>query len=144
MVILAGFLLLLIPFSLLLLRINIFSDKNISPETNIGYNPLFSCFLSFIASIGFLPIFPIFFGGEISVYFLILVFILASAGAIVPVIPDQINKLLSYDIRSKEGQKLLVAITLVLVISLWLFVIIYHLSMGGSPLELTPARFGGG
>lgn len=59
-------------------------------------------------------------------------------------IPDQINKLLSYDIRSKEGQKLLVAITLVLVISLWLFVIIYHLSMGGSPLELTPARFGGG
>ncbi|WP_225369144.1 hypothetical protein [Methanobrevibacter arboriphilus] len=76
--------------------------------------------------------------------FFVIVFILALAGAVVPVIPDQINKLLPYDIRSEKGQKLLVAITLVLVISLWLFVIIYYISMGASPSELSPARFGGG
>ncbi|WP_225369149.1 hypothetical protein [Methanobrevibacter arboriphilus] len=140
----AVFLPILIPACLILLRINIFSEDNILPETEIGYFPIFSYILSFIASIGFFMIFPAFTSNEGSFWFYIIVFVLASIGAIVPVIPDQINKLLPYDIRNTKGQKLLVAITLVLVISLWLFVIIYYISIGASPLELTPARFGGG
>ncbi|OQD59432.1 hypothetical protein MBBAR_3c00880 [Methanobrevibacter arboriphilus JCM 13429 = DSM 1125] len=126
------------------LRVRTFSDDNILPETGIGYNFKFSYFLSLFASVGFFMVFPLFFGAKDHLYFFVIVFILALAGAVVPVIPDQINKLLPYDIRSEKGQKLLVAITLVLVISLWLFVIIYYISMGASPSELSPARFGGG
>lgn len=140
----AMFLPMLLPASLLFLRIHTFSDKNILPETNIGYNAMFSFMLSAIASIGFYMLFPSLLGGDYPLYYDIIIFVLASAGVIVPMIPDYINKLLPFDIRTLNGQRIIVILVVILVISLWAFAIGYLIFVDNVPVrELRPARYGG-
>ncbi|MBF4468042.1 MAG: hypothetical protein ISP01_01420 [Methanobrevibacter arboriphilus] len=135
--------LLFFPACLLLLRIRMFSDDNISSSTGIGYSFHLSYFLSLLGSVGFLMVFAGFLYNETPFWFNIIAFILALSSAIFPMIPDHINRLLSYDIRSEKGYKFLKNITLLLVISFWVFVFVFFISTGVSPSELMPVRFGG-
>ncbi len=104
----------LLPGCMLLLRIHTFSDDNILSETGMGYNPTHCWILSFLAGafclvIGFsglnfsnIPLYiPI-----ITIAFTLLCFM-------IPIFPDYINKLLSYDIRSEKGYLTLRIITAV-------------------------------
>lgn len=133
----------LFPAILLFLRIHTFSDDNILPETETGYAPFGTWFLSMFGSTGLYMIFPAFFGSSEPLYFFVTVLILGLSATLVPIFPDYINKLLPFEIRTEKGVKLLIVITFILWLSLWIFVIGYYISTGASPSELMPARFGG-
>lgn len=98
------FLSFLLPGWMLLLRINTFNNDNISSETGLGYDPIFSWILAFLAlSMGFAIGFSDLYFNYIPKYIPFVLILLAFLSSLIPIFPDKINKYLSFDIRSEKG-----------------------------------------
>lgn len=98
------FLLMLIPTCMILFRINTFNDDSILPETRLGYDPLQSWVLSFLAMMMGLVIgFSELNFSYIPIYVPLITISLALISGLIPMFPDYLNRFLSYDIRSERG-----------------------------------------
>ena len=93
------------PAIMLLCRIRTFGDSNILPGTGLGYDPMESWRLSLLSCMwGFMI-------GFSSLNFIsweyldipLITISLAVISGMIPIFPDYINKLVSYEIRSKKG-----------------------------------------
>lgn len=102
------------PFLLLLIRIRTFSDSSILKETGLGYHPAY-CYLISVFSGGYILV-----AGFASLNFhfpLTSSFIMIITGFIIqgiPLFPDYINKLVSFEIRSIKWYKFLVFLGIIL------------------------------
>jgi len=121
-------LVIILPPLFLLLRIKTFSDSNILPKTNRGYNPGESYILSILG--GFMGL-AIGFSSLNFDYTPISFPIIMISGALfvmlIPIFPDYINKFLDYDIRSERGANLLRYITATGIFILGLIFLYYSL-----------------
>ena len=99
---------------MLLFRIKTFSDDNILPETGLGYDPLQCWKLSFLSlAWGLLIGFSGLYFSYIPLYVSLTIISLAILSSMIPIFPDYLNNLLSYDIRSEKGLWFLRKLTVV-------------------------------
>jgi len=94
----------LLPVLMLLCRIRTFGDNNILPETGLGYEPIESWKLSFLALMWGLMIgFSALYFTEIPLHIPLVIISLALISSMIPMFPDYINKILPYEIRTNKG-----------------------------------------
>lgn len=98
------YLLFVLPSIMPLIRIKIFNDDNILSETGLGYDPIQSWALSFLAMMmGLLIGFSGLNITDTPLYVSLITIGLALVSGMIPMFPDYINRFLSYDIRSEKG-----------------------------------------
>lgn len=108
------FLSFLLPGLMLLLRIHTFNEDNVYSETGLGYDPILSWILAFLAlSMGFAIGFSDLYFNYIPKYIPFVLILLAFLSSLIPIFPDKINKYLSFDIRSGKGVWVLKILTAV-------------------------------
>lgn len=111
------------PALIFLVRIRTFSDGNILFETGMGYDVSKSWRLSLIGSMGLAVVFFVLNISDNLILPIITLILILIAG-LIPLFPDYVNKYLSYDIRSEEGDLFLEKITWILTGISWIFLFI--------------------
>ncbi len=97
----------LFPSFMLLLRVRTFSDDSILSSTGKGYSPIQSYILSLLAGIFSFIIGFSMLNFDTPHFVAYTMIIMAFIASLIPLLPDKINKFLSYDIRSERGYSFL-------------------------------------
>ncbi len=105
------------PWLVLFLRRKTFHESSINPWTEKGYDPInfymwsfISCIFTFILGFSMLNF-------NIPYYIPFIMIFMGFFSSSIILIPDKINKFLSYDIRSKKGYDFLLRLTILIIIT---------------------------